>query len=268
MKIQIVANTWLAGAPAALAQAINKHTEHQAFISCEKDTDADVLHFNNSFFNTYKPAVIQYHSEPRWKDVMLDCPYRKLVNAQYHMFLPEYRNCKPVRQVINFDEPEWDLMPVGQNVIGYSPTSRSKVGQWHDKGYERTVEILHNMHERLGYDFDVIENVSYEECIQRKRRCSILIDECVTGSYHRSALEAVALGKIAICNLSEELQDWFRLRFGSNPFRIADMNSLPAALIRTHYSGCFSSNRFWMIKNWHPRDVAAEYIEIYKEVLG
>lgn len=266
MRIQIAKSTPLAWAPDAVCKAINRWTDHYAFLSNDPDDQADVIHFNNTFWKTDTPAVIQYHSEPTWKGLMLDCPYKKLVNAQYHMLLPEYADCDPVRQVINFCDPEWDMLDVPEPRIGYSPTSRVKVGQWHDKGYEATVAAI----KASGLAYDIIEGVSPEECIERKRHCSIIIDECVTGSYHRSGLEGLALGKRTIGCISGTLQAWATHKFGSMIPICQPITGIKNAIgIVLYLSGKPGfSNRLWMLKHWHPADVVQEYVRAYEEVLA
>jgi len=276
MKIQISKQTPLAMAPDAICEAINRHTEHTAFMSNEMDTDADVLHFNNTYWLQDKPATIHYHSEPRWKGLQLDCPYLKLVNAQYHALLPEYQNCIPVRQVINFDNPAYDmrLSAPGTVKFGYSPTARTKVGEWHDKGYDQTVKVLQELKSGCGWDYDVIEGVSLEECISRKQNCSIIIDECVTGSYHRSGLEGLALGKPTVSYLSKEVGELFISASGRHgiPFvnvPIAGLKDglvrLVEALNRNPHAGF--NNRLWMARYWNPADIVQEYVKIYEGVL-
>jgi len=271
MKIQLVKYTPLAYAPDAICEAINRHTEHTAFVSTEIDTDADVIHFNNVYFPTDKPAIIHYHSEPRLKGISLDCPYRKIVNAQYHALLPEYRGCTPVRQVINFDTPLYDTKHIDDVIIGYSPTSRTKVGEWHDKGYDDTIRVLESLHQERGWQYDIIENVPLDQCITRKQNCSHIIDECVTGSYHRSGLEGLALGKPSLCNMTEPVSMLFcRVSgFHANPFYLYPINFLKDGIIRMvcdRTKNVGRCNRMWMIQYWHPADVIKEYIKIYEEV--
>ena len=275
MIIQISKQTPLAYAPDAICEAINRHTEHTAIMSNELDTHADVLHFNNTYWLTDKPSVIQFHSEPHWKGLQLDCPYKKLVNAQYHALLPEYADCTPVRQVINFDQPQYDMQAVEGVKIAYSPTSRKKVGEWHDKGYEQAITVLESLKNRHGWQYDVIEGVPLDECIARKRACSIVLDECVTGSYHRSGLEGLALGKPTISYLSQGVTELFLDVSGQHgrPFFSVAIDGLEGGIERlvdamTLRPELGFYNRLWMCEYWHPADVVEEYIKIYEGVLN
>ena len=269
MKIKMFKQTPIANAPDELCYAINKWTEHEAFMSTDEDEPADIVHFNNAYYRTDMPAVIQFHSEPRWKGLMLDCPYKKLVIAQYHATLPEYADCTVVRNVINFDKPEYAYKPVSELKVAYSPSSRVKVGEWHDKGYEETVAAL----EQSGVDYDVITDVPFDECLRRKAECSVHIDECVTGSYHRCTLEGLAMGKVVIGHLSDEVFDVATNACDSPYFPIidTDIEGLADELSRLSEYELFTMgnhNRIWMLTFWHPKDIANEYIKIYEEVLG
>lgn len=266
MRIQISKPTPIANAPDELCYAINKWTDHEAFVSNDPDAVADIVHCNNAYLDTFKPSVIQYHSEPGWPGVDLDAPCRKLIIAQYHATLPEYKDCTVVRNVINFDRPEYAYKPVEGLRIAYSPSSKVKVGQWHDKSYNETVKALES------YDADIITDVPLSECLRRKNNCSVVIDECVTGSYHRSALEGLAMGKVVVCRLSKQV-DAIALNAsgGALPMINRKLSDLPNVLkclevLWQPKSGY--ENRLWMIKHWHPKDIAEEFIKIYEEVLN
>jgi len=268
MKIQISKPTPLANAPDELCYAINKWTPHQAFMSNEPSEYADIIMFSNAYFPTDVPAAIWYHSEPEWPGVMLDCPYRKLVNAQYHATLPEYADCTPVRNVINFDRPEYNIKPIHNPRIAYSPSAKKNVGRWHHKGYKETNAAL----KASGLKHDIITDVPLCECLERKRNCSIVIDECVTGSYHRSALEGLAMGKVVVGYLSDEVNAvatkacgaWLPIR----NTRMYELGDTLKGLTETNLVKDGFMNRVWMLNNWHPARIANEFVKIFEEVIN
>jgi hypothetical protein len=55
---------------------------------------------------------------------------------------------------------------------------------------------------RLADKYDIIVEVdhllSYEECINRKKDAHIIIDECITGSFHKTTLEALEMQAIPV----------------------------------------------------------------------
>jgi hypothetical protein len=275
--------THIADAPSELAKAINRfNSKYRCYVigkgantrNLPKATD--ILHAHNKIplkGIRVSKTLVQYHSEPYQVD--LRSPARtRLVIAQYHATLPQYANCKIVRNVIDFTTPQYNLNPVQEKIrIGFSPSRTQKMGQWHDKGYSQTVNVLNSIKQIYGdlVDIDIIRGVSLEECIRRKARCNIIIDECVTASYHRSGLEGLALGKLTICSLSPEVERVFLASCGApnSPFVNVWIKSLELELCKIIDCGidyiieCGTQNREWMTRYWHPQTIVNEYVKIY-----
>lgn len=297
MRILHVKGSNLAWAPDAIAEATNTWTEHHAEVwklyddeksdLCEFRNDSrdgryDIVHFHNKpRMMTRLPSLIHYHSEPGPR---VDLTYQgpKYVVAQYQMTLPEYADCKPMRNVINFiDNPVYDpYTPPGPKLrVGFSPSILEAQNQWYDKGAAQTIEILERLVSKYPdrFEFDLIHGVPLEECLQRKRRCHIIIDECVTGSYHRSGLEGLAMGKKTICGHFDVAFDMMvsavAHSYSPLPFSHASIDDLEAYLEQVVGMGIlhlFSGKRRrqWMEQNWHPRDIALEWVAEYERVLN
>lgn len=286
MKILMIKRTKLAHAPDELAKAINKYTEHKADVDCVPKEGYDILHYHNIYIPAvHKRKIIQFHSEPKnvtrkqhFQNIIpkMHYPDTELVISQYHATLPEYNACKIVKNVINFEETLYNIKPFnseGKITIGYSPSTLKKVNEFYDKGYEQTKEILVRLSQKLPIKIVIITNRPLEECISLKSECDILIDECVTGSFHRSGLEGLALGKVTICWLNDKVEKLIRgLGDGTVPFVNIDINSLEETLIKLcnlPKQALYSSglrNREWMEKNWHPKKIAQEFIKIYQNL--
>lgn len=283
LKILMVKRTKLADAPDELMKAILKHTPHKVEIDSVPREGFNIIHYNNVYIEgNHKNKVIQFHSEPsrvtfETSGIFKDFPKTKLVLNQYHATLPEYENCIHVRNVINFDNDLYNVQFTsldGPIKIGYSPSITQKVNEYFDKGYEETKKILESVD---GIAFDIITGVSLEECIKRKSKCDIIIDECVTGSYHRSGLEGLALGKMTICWMKPEVEKVFMTSSKSrefNPFENVKITDLKSFLERCVEMGkekiqtIGKRNRIWMEEHWNPKDIANEFIEIYQNVIG
>jgi hypothetical protein len=275
--------TPIADAPKELAKAINKfnskyrcHVIGKGATTSSQPKKFDIVHAHNKIpLKTIRvpKTILQYHSEP-WQ-VDLKSPVRaKLVIAQYHATLPQYSGCTIVRNVIDFTTPQYNLNEVRDKIrIGFSPSRKEKMGSWHDKGYQKTSAILNNIKKIYGdlVEIDVITGVSLEECIRRKSRCNILIDECVTASYHRSGLEGLALGKLTICSLSPEVERVFLKSCAAtaSPFINVWINSLEIELCKIIDCGIDYiietgvQSRDWMTRHWHPQAIVNEYVKIY-----
>lgn len=279
--------TPLAGAPDDLSSAINDYSDWESVVIQSKDdlpTDGSLVHFHNQFLHYDGPKLIQYHSEPKNRGCMNpvehkindNLPTYRLVISQYHATLAEYSMCKVVRNVIRFDRPMFAVRPAERHRIGYSPSTKLVINEWFDKGYEKTAEILEALQKANGVEYDIIHNRPYAECIERKSRCSVIIDECKTGSFHRSGLEGLALGKVTICHMLPEVEKVLLKAAGStrNPFFCCPLNQLAEWLEEwtlappEEVNEIGLLNRQWMEKHWHPRDIVAEFIQHYENVLA
>lgn len=274
-------HTNIAQAPDELSKCINKYSSHYSSEvygygnSAKPPLTADVYHLHNKDYSIANvKKVIQYHSEPYMVDLTPANISKQLVISQYHATLPQFSNCEHVRNVIDFLEPAYDLVKCENKIrIGYSPSRTRKLGEWHDKGYDQTVKILNAIKSKYPtlVEIDIILGVPLADCIARKAKCNIIIDECVTASYHRSGLEGLALGKVTICSLSPEVEQVFLKSANStvNPFVNVWIDRLQNKLIELielgpdwlYLEGC--QNRLWMDSYWHPEDIVLEFTKIY-----
>lgn len=281
MKILLIKKTRLANAPDELAFALNKYTNVICDIDCIPKPGYDILHFNNIYIPCkHKNKLIQYHSEPTrvtFSKHFQEFPKIELVLSQYHATLPEYKHCKIVRNIINFENDAYNVIANNVDInkikIGFSPSTTQKVNEFYNKGYEETKEILEKLKDVIEYD--IITGVSLSECLYRKSQCDIIIDECVTGSFHRSGLEGLALGKMTICYINEETLKILKNSSKSNtiPFENVHIDKLYSYLLTcsklpiSFFNEKGKKNRAWMEKYWHPRDIAFEFVEIYKKMI-
>ena len=85
-------------------------------------------------------------------------------------------------------------------IISHSPSVRSK------KGTEMIIEAVRRLQdEGFRVELDIIEGVSNAECVQRKRRATLFIDQISdTGYYGISALEAMQFGVPVMAHISEQ----------------------------------------------------------------
>jgi len=278
MHVEHRKQTLIAYAPDDLAAIQRRHGMNAWVNQSSTGEIPDIVHFHNCWTETNKPAVIQYHSEPVPSRVQLDCPYKKLVIAQYHATLPEYADCTVVRNAIDFERLEYALVDILDGIrIGFSPSTKRRLSSWFDKGYEKTLQILQRIKKaRPAIEYDIITDVTLEECLHRKSLCNIIIDECITPSYHRSGLEGLALGKMTICSLSSDVTDVLLKASGAPncPFLNVGINELEEYLIMLIDNLTIEDivsqgrrNRTWMEKYWHPRDIVMEFRSVYEDLL-
>lgn len=241
------------------------------------DTNYDLIHFHNRFICVDKPSAILYHSPPEYVD--FGFKGKKTVLAQYHATLSSYSDCEIVRNVIDFNN---ELYKENYNInkikIGFSPSTRTSKGNtaYESKGWPETEEILLKLQSKYDVDVDIIHGVPLNECLARKSTCNIIIDECVTNSYHRSGLEGLAMGKLTICSLGADVIKVFKAATGSDtvPFENVWINDLEGYLediiIRNEPDLICQKGRKareWMEQFWNPKTIVTEFENIYDKEL-
>lgn len=282
MKIVHIKQSKLAFAPDIISDHINKYSEHTSVLMplnrirkypdlCK---DADIIHLHNkNALKDFPNRIIQYHSEPKRVDLNVSIP--SLVIAQYHATLDAYKNCRIVRNPIDIYNKIFTSTPNTKSIrIGFSPSIWLKRNRWYDKGAVETNQIMQRIREKHKVDIDVIHNVGLDECLKRKSKCNIIIDEVKTGSYHRSGLEGLAFGALTICRIMPSLEKIIKDVSGADtvPFVSCNMQELEDRLSEIIEKGIDyvldqgKQSRLWMEKYWNPKNLTQEYIDIYESV--
>jgi hypothetical protein len=155
-----------------------------------------------------KPVVTVAHNYAWNVDVQfVEQGLPGLVVGQYQATLPEFVNWAAVPNPIPLWEAAFSPEPKGDVVtIAYTPSGRHESYPeghrlyWHGKGYETTMRVLDALARR--YPIAVLavgdRQMSHADALAAKRRAHIVIDECVTGSYHRNSLEGLACGAVVV----------------------------------------------------------------------
>lgn len=275
MIIQMYKESKLANAPDEIARCINKYTPHTAFLSNEINlSNIDILHFHNKYKKVnYDKMLMQFHSEP--EKARLDFPGQKIVITQYHATLSQYNRFYRVRNIIDFEREIYAPKQSDKIRICYSPSTKSTTG-WNNKGYHKTKKILERLKEKYKSKIDVhiLMDLPYEEVLDIKSKSSIVIDECVTKSYHKNTLEGLAMGKVIICSIGKDVQELIKEEAGDYmPVENVWIDELEDFLEKLIVTETVESlyehglkNRKWMEDYWHPRDVLKKYLQIYWEL--
>lgn len=186
-----------------------------------------------------KPVARHLSTEPwRWADKN-PSPENHTVVAQYqHRFA---KDCTALPNCIPIDDPMFSPGEKPKDVVRivYSPTNRHHTTdehrRWGNKGFTQTIATLKKLQVRYRdlVDIVVLEHRPYEEVMRARRESQIVIDECVTGSYHSTALEGLACGAVSICWMDMQTENaWCTLHrdqpaaLESLPFTVTPMNQL------------------------------------------
>lgn len=192
-----------------------------------------------------------------------------VVVGQYQASLPEFAQWRAVPNPV----PLWSpLFADGEKdapiTIAYTPSGKHEHYApnhrlyWHSKGYQTTLAVLQRLSQRYPLQLLTTQSrqVSFEESMAMKRRAHIVIDECVTGSYHRNSLEGLAAGAVVIngLGLKPEINNVFQQCSGetSSPFVYANLETLERTLIELIELGPQllrekgTANRSWLAQHW------------------
>jgi len=291
MKLAIFSRTPLAAAPWELFKAVRKYTDievvyinktfryadgrrfpfhlllnHSNGRAMQSLIKADVWHIHNYLlpelknFHQGQPVIAQFHSLPRqgnWPDLMDFADISYTIDQPLH--IKEYK----LPGLPNLIDPD-EYFPIrreGRIKIAFAPSSKAPIGMLQSKGYYEVKKILNEVaHERQDEaEIMWIEGQEYEINLGMKQHSHILIDDVVTGNWHRTSLEGCAFG----CAVINKIQ--------MDPFFFSDLESLKSKLlmlidhpnILKEYQ---EKARRWILSKWHAMDLVKRYEEVYKGV--
>jgi hypothetical protein len=154
-------------------------------------------------------AVVTMAHNYRWNvdDRFVAAGYPGVVVGQYQATLPDFPGWAVVPNPVPVWEPPFqpaEKPPVP--TLCYTPSARHErypEGHrlyWHAKGYDTTLRVLDRLARTHDLRLEVVRTgqVSHAESLAMKRGSHIVIDECVTGSYHRNSLEGLATGCVVV----------------------------------------------------------------------
>jgi hypothetical protein len=193
-----------------------------------------------------------------------------LVVGQYQATLAEFKNWAVVPNPIPLWEKEYTPQHKPDKLqICYTPSGKHEQYPpdhklyWHSKGYQTTMRILDKLATAFPVDLEVIRTwqITHDESLAMKMRSQIVIDECVTGSYHRNSLEGLSGGCVVVNGLGilPSVKDILCICSESNeiPFvsaRLENLESILTGLIESGTEKLFetgSKNRRWLEQHWN-----------------
>lgn len=116
---------------------------------------------------------------------------------------PYYKKIHIVPRVIDASQftPQYPS-PQSLPLIVHAPSQREL------KGTEFLVAVVKRL-KREGYKFEfrLIEKLPHAEAMKQYRRATIVVDQLLIGSYGNLSMEAMAMGKPAICFIRDDLRN-------------------------------------------------------------
>jgi hypothetical protein len=204
-----------------------------------------------------------------------------LVVAQYQATLPEFASWTPVPNPLPMWEGAYGPEPKPDAVtICFTPSAlheRYPPGHrlyWHGKGAATTLAVLDRLARELPIRLEVLRGqaVPHAQALAMKRRAHIVIDECVTGSYHRNSLEGLAAGCLVVNGVGllpgvAEVLQRCAPDSGAPPFVPATLATLEEVLRGLIARGADAlaragqDNRRWLERHW---DFAAQWSQFWQ----
>lgn len=266
---------------------------------------ADIVHFHNwldkdspqmkPFRSALKnkPAVLQYHSEPEvlkhafpGRDLLYRNDITTLVVAQKQARL--FPNAIAVPNALDVFLKDFSVPPLTKQTftkrkrmkVLYAPTDINSYPDYaktcRGKGYKETSSILSRLEQQKLIRAFTVTNMSWQKLCELRRQVDLVIDECVTGGYHLTSLEALAQGCITCAYLDPTTIQLLSDITGSNiselPWQNTPIDSLEVilgSLANQDLTPLKTRNRQWMIDNWAPEKVLSHYTQIYyQEIYG
>lgn len=130
-----------------------------------------------------------------------------LVVGQFPAAEPEFADWMPVPNPVPLWDPRFQPEKKAERItVVYTPADRrgaydprDRMFMW-SKGYPETRRILDRLTARRDVELVVRDGrvLRHDEVLAAKRRAHIVIDECVTGGYHRNSLEGLATGCVVV----------------------------------------------------------------------
>lgn len=287
MKLCIFSRTPLASSPWELYKALRKYTDidvsyinktnryadgryfpYHLLLADQNGTaraalrNAEILHVHNYWFPTLdeyregRKVIAQFHSLPRqlnWAELMDNADICYTIKQPLH--IKEYR----LPGLPNLIDPdEYRPEPRSSRIkIAFAPTSKAPITHPQSKGYFEVANILRELAEERHVEILWIEKQAYETNLKTKQGAHILIDDVVTGNWHRTSLEGCCFAAAVLNNIKME------------PFVQANLKTLKSVLIDlidnpAKLKEAQDRARFWVLTKWHAIDLVKTYEDVYK----
>jgi len=314
LRVLHLSDTTLSGSPIRIVDLINKHSEKfearhlvwnptTGFRTFQTDligTDMDasqlhhwvhaypdIIHFHNRWqrqevFKVVRmperPSVIQIHS-PRFGQERFEAEANSgvpiaIIAQQHPAQWPEASYVVP--NVVDITSPEYlratpPLRTIP--VVSYAPSNVVCKGM-DNKGYNLVMPTLKRLKFANKIYLQLITQKPHNQVMELKRGADIGIDEIVTGGFHLSSLEYLALGVPCFANLDKATTDVVKKVtgcVGKLPWLKATPESFERELCKIIAAKSWQElgrkSREWMSKYWSPQALLPHYESMYADLL-
>jgi hypothetical protein len=182
---------------------------------------------------------------------------------------PELQSYAPSGKIVN--------RAINLDLWNYLETNNSKLKIVHApsrrgvKGTEIILKVINELQsEGFDFNFELIENLSNHEARKRYEECDILIDQLRIGWHGVLAVECMALGKIVITYLREDLKEHTKNipLINASPITLKNELKILLKMNKDEIEHLKKLTRIYCEENHSDKVIAQELIAIYKESMG
>lgn len=175
---------------------------------------------------------------------------------------------KVIPNLITIDDELHQPLPWDERSIdvAFAPSTSSE-GAVNRKGIPQVEAAC-----RRVVKLDKIHHATFENCMKRKQRARLGIDEVVTPMYHRSGLEFLSQATPCVCSYNADTERVLLEATGAD--RMPFINSTPSGLrgfLVTYFQQpevlrrtMSQEAREWIEKYYHPKELIKRHLEVYE----
>lgn len=198
---------------------------------------------------------------------------RKLAYAQYKV--THFTDAQAMPMLINMYRPPWRPIPISEIKI-FMRLQPDSVLRYDDANTETLEAITEDLKKEHKGRFNLYWHIDkpLKDSTRGIATASIMFDDFRSGSYHRGALEGLAVGAAVFCNPNDAALQTLK-DFGQTdqvPFIITDLDGLKQKVgffleKKGHLREVRRFSRQWMEKHWDPRRLVGHYLDRFAEEL-
>lgn len=259
---------------------------------------ADVIHIHQFFSFTEvigedlslrfggRKVIRQFHSAPSlWAESDPKILERIANESIPHLVIaqcPErfYPHARLVPNIVPIHDPRYMPEPEAEDglpIVVFSPSGIKSAWKrrWETKGAPQTIALLRRL-ERAGLcRVQLITGTPHDACLEMKKPAALVVDECVTGNYHQSGLEALSQGKPTIGHLDARAQAQLRELTGASDLPWVDVRLEEAEPVLRELlsdgrlrSEIGQASRRWMETHYDDRILVQHYRRAYLDLFN
>jgi hypothetical protein len=225
-------------------------------------------------FSTHPEAVASVLGQS--VSQLLGSPIPSLVLAQFQERY--YPAARVAPNIVLQDHPA--LLPArGEAIyaVAYAPTSDRGAWEerWNTKGVPETLAVLRAFERRTGHRVRIEPlGPSQERVLAERRRSLITIDELVTGSYHRTALEGLCLARATLAFLDQRTSRVLAEIAGTSECPFVNVRLEESLEVLCHLAAhrdeadeIGRDGRRWLDRHWSDSRLVRHYVEAYQMLM-